>query len=78
MEYKILNKKNGNIDWNPAGIGGSTSGTITDISVFMTLQMDVLGRTYMPFNFGARKIYFNFRAARVRENKYARKYLRIR
>ena len=46
---QVFAKKNGNIDWNPAGIGGSASGTVLDIAVFMTLQMDVLAKNLHAF-----------------------------
>ena len=49
---QIFAKKNGTIDWNPAGVNGATTGTVSDIAVFMALQADTLQRTNMPFNFG--------------------------
>ena len=49
---QLIAKKNGNINWNPAGVNGLTNGKLSDIAVFMTLQMDTMGRTSMPFNFG--------------------------
>ena len=49
---QLIARKNGTIDWNPAGVNGLTNGKLSDIAVFMTLQMDTLGRTGMPFNFG--------------------------
>ena len=49
---QVFAKKNDVYDWNPAGVSGSITGSISDVSVFMALQVDSTGRTYMPFNFG--------------------------
>ena len=49
---QVFAKKNGIYDWNPAGVNGSTTGSVSDISVFMALKLDSLKKTNMPFNFG--------------------------
>ena len=52
IKNKFLQRKNDVYDWNPAGVSGSITGSYPDVSVFMALQVDSTGRTYMPFNFG--------------------------
>ena len=41
---QIFAKKNGTIDWNPAGVNGATTGTVSDIAVFMALQADTFAK----------------------------------
>ena len=45
-------KKGGSTNWNPAGVNGAASGTVSDVVVLMAARMDNRQFTYFPFNFG--------------------------
>ena len=49
---QIIAYKDGTNLWSPGSADGTPSGTVSDISVFMTLQLTQTGQDKMPFNLG--------------------------